>query len=87
MEQITIFVIDFLNSNPNLAIVITIMSVARAVFKPACSLIQAYVDSTPKKSDNEKWAKIQSHKAFKAVAYAMDFLFSIKLPQKDEEKK
>lgn len=84
MEALQIAFIDFLASNPSLAVVLTIMSIARAVFKPACSLIQAYVDSTPSALDNEKWAAIQSNKTFKAVAYAMDFLFSIKIPKKPE---
>lgn len=83
MDSFTLAVIDFLAANPHLAVVITIMAISRAVFKPACTLIQSYVDATPSKSDNETWAKIQNHKVFKAVAYAMDFLLSLKLPKKE----
>ncbi len=73
--------LDFLASNPHLAIVLTIMSCARMIFKPVCSVIQAYVDSTPDTKDNEKWVAIQQTKAFKSVAYILDLLLSIKIPK------
>jgi len=80
-EIIMGWLIPFLTSNPHLAVLLSIMAVSRAVFKPACSLIQIYVDTTPSKTDNETWAKIKESKQFKAVSYAVDFLFSIKLPK------
>jgi hypothetical protein len=81
-ESILEMVIIFMANNPHLAVLITIMAVARSIFKPACSLVQAYVDSTPSQSDNKKWKEIQEHKAFKAVAYLLDLFLSIKLPVK-----
>lgn len=84
MENFTEMLINFLANNPNMAIVLSIMVVSRAVFKPTCSMIQAYVDATESKSDNEKWAAIQEKKWFKALAYAMDFLLSIKIPKRKE---
>lgn len=82
MENFMETLLTFLAGNPKLAVLFTVMVVARAVFKPACSVIQAYVDATPSQSDNEKWQKVRDHKAFKAVAYVMDLLLSIKIPQK-----
>lgn len=77
----TLAILDFLAMNPHLAVLITIMTICRAVFKPGCALIQTYVDSTPWESDNQKWTAVQQNKIFKAVAFIMDFLFSLKLPK------
>jgi len=82
VESMIGWLIPFMSSNPHLAVLITIMGVSRTVFKPACALIQTYVDSTPSVIDNEKWKKIQEGKYFKALAYGMDFFLSIKLPVK-----
>lgn len=81
-ETIIYWVIDLLAANPHMAVLITIMSVARAIFKPLCSLIQKYVDSTPSEADNKWWLEVQNHKVFQAVAYFVDFFLSIKLPKK-----
>lgn len=79
MEEL---IMSFLIANPKLAILVTIMAVARAIFKPLCAVIQAYVDSTPSESDNVTWLAIKESKIFKALAYAMDFLLSVKIPSK-----
>jgi hypothetical protein len=81
MEWLQMIVIDLLASNPNFAVLITVMAIARAIFKPACAVIQSYVDATPDKADNEKWTAIQANKYFKALAYALDWFLSIKLPK------
>jgi hypothetical protein len=77
----TEIIIGFLNTNPHFAVLFTLISVSRTVFKPACSLIQLYVDATPTKKDNEVWNKIKEKKSFKAAAYAIDYFLSIKLPK------
>lgn len=82
MNALADLILPFLMSNPHLAVLITVMSVARVVFKPACALVQLYVDATPGESDNQKWKALQEHKVFKAVAYAVDYFLSIKLPKK-----
>lgn len=82
MEYLIELILPFLSSNPHLAVVLTLVSVSRAIFKPLCSLVQVYVDSTPGDSDNKKWQAFQESKAYKAISYFMDLFLSIKLPKK-----
>jgi hypothetical protein len=79
---LTEWVITLLASNPHLAILITVMSVCRMIFKPACALVQQIVDATPGKSDDVWWLRVQENKVFKAAAWLMDYLISLKFPVK-----
>ena len=75
------WILGFMASNPHFAVLLTVMSFLRLVFKPTCSLIQLYVDATPSVKDNAWWLKFQDNKVFKAVAYAVDYFLSVKLPK------
>lgn len=81
MEHLIEIVVPFLASNPHMAVVLTVMSVSRAIFKPLCSVMIAYVESTPGDEDNKKLKEFMDSKGFKAFAYFMDLFLSIKLPQ------
>lgn len=75
-------VIAFALKYPATASVLMVMGVARAVFKPLFALLQAYVASTPSKSDDEALAKIEKSKVVTTAAWVLDYVASIKLPQK-----
>jgi peptidoglycan L-alanyl-D-glutamate endopeptidase CwlK len=77
----TEIIIGFLSANPHFAVLLTVVSFCRAVFKPTCALIQLYVDSTPTIKDNEAWKSLQENKIFKSLAFIMDYFLSIKLPK------
>jgi hypothetical protein len=73
-------ILELMNKYPQLASVLMIAAVARAVFKPIMTVIQAYVDATPGESDNAKWEAVKSSSAYKGLAWVIDYLLSIKLP-------
>lgn len=75
-----------LANNPNLAVAVTVISVSRAVMKPLCALIIAYVEASPDKGDDQKLAALRDNPFFKKAMWVADLLFSIKLPEvkKDE---
>jgi hypothetical protein len=66
---------------PATSSVLVVMGVLRAVFKPLFSLLQAYVDATESKTDNEKLQKFMESKIYKALAYLLDYAASVKLPK------
>jgi hypothetical protein len=68
----------------NLGVAVQIISVLvalRIFIKPLFSLAQAYVDFTVTPTDNVKLQKILDSKAYKTIAYVLDWLASIKLPK------
>jgi hypothetical protein len=74
-------VLELAAANPKLAVVFLVLQTSRVIFKPLCSLIQAYVDSTDTVFDNDLWMKAQDSKVFKVIAYILDYALSIKLPK------
>jgi hypothetical protein len=66
---------------PATASVLVVMGILRAIFKPLFSLLQAYVDATESKTDNEKLQKFKDSKIYKALAYLLDYAASVKLPK------
>lgn len=71
---------------PMLAQVFIVIGILRAINKPLFSLLQAYVDATASKSDNEMLAKIMNSKAYKYLSYVLDWASSAKLPKAPEQK-
>lgn len=66
---------------PVAASVFMVVGVLRAVFKPLMLVAHAYVDATSNPKDNEMLAKAESSVAYKGLAFILDYLASIKLPQ------
>jgi hypothetical protein len=60
--------------------VLIAVGVMRVVFKPLFSLLQAAALATPSPKDDSFLAAVMDSKIYKAVAYALDYLGSIKLP-------
>ena len=58
---------------------ISIVGTLRLFIKPVMGVVDTYVMTTEKKSDDEKWAKIKEGKVFKTVVYFLDWFASIKV--------
>lgn len=80
MEQsITEFLVQMAQNYPWLAVVLTIMSVSRAIAKPIYAVIEAYVKATPNKKDDEAWGAFLKSKVY----WVIDYIFSIKVKPKE----
>lgn len=66
---------------PILATVLGVMAIMRAVNKPLFALLHAYVDATATTTDNAELDKVETSKVYKAICFALDYAFSIKLPK------
>ncbi len=74
--------LELVSSHPAVASVLMGIGVLRAIFKPLMTVLDKYVESTPSAKDDEKLAKFYSSKAYKVVAWILDYTASIKLPKK-----
>ena len=59
---------------------ISFIGVARLIFKPLVSFIDKFVEATPSPKDNVFWEGVKGSPYYKAVAWVVDLIFSIKLP-------
>lgn len=75
-----LFILELVAKYPTATSILLVIGVLRAVFKPLQGTIDAYVKATPSVSDDGKWEKVKAHKAFKALAWVIDYTASIKLP-------
>jgi hypothetical protein len=74
-------IMAFLSQYPIVFKIVMLMGTARLMFKPLMVAIQTYVDSTDDNgADNAKWEKIKAHWAYKAIAFVLDYVGSVKLP-------
>lgn len=80
------FVMAYVAAHPPLFKMILIIIGTRAIFKPLCMGIQAYVDASESTSDNVLWDKIKSNPVFKGFSFFLDYIFSLKFPVKKEDK-
>jgi hypothetical protein len=85
MEILTSFLIEFAAKYPWLMAALLFMGTMRMFFKPAQLAIDKFVSDTETKKDDEFWAKVKAHWAYKSVAWVIDFLGSIKLPKAEAQ--
>jgi len=74
------FILAMAEKYPIVVTILFFVGALRAVFKPLHLVIDAYVNFTDDPSDNEKWEKVKGHKYYKAVAWFIDYITSVKLP-------
>lgn len=67
---------------PVIISILVVVGVLRAVFKPTFAVLHAYVLATPSKNDDAVLDKVEASGAYKAVAFVLDWVTSIKLPEK-----
>ena len=81
MIDINALVQSFVQDNPSMASFLFLMSVSRVVFKFLQGRIEAYVESTMSKTDDEKWQEIKRSRPYRTISMLLDFTASIKLPK------
>jgi len=64
---------------PTIMVVITIMGICRAVFKPLFTFLRAIADATPTAKDNQLLDDIEQSKIVKGLMFVLDYVASIKL--------
>jgi hypothetical protein len=62
--------------------VIVVMGMFRLILKPIMVALKAIVDVTPSPKDNELLAQAEGSKAYAILCFVLDYVASIKLPQK-----
>ncbi len=80
--DIIALLMQFTDEYPWIATVLFVIGGLRVVFKPIMVLLETYVAYTPSKSDDETLEKAKSSKAYQWLAFALDYLASLKLPVK-----
>lgn len=71
--------LDLALKYPWLATIVTIMGICRLCLKPLFTLFHTVAAATPTAWDDALLAKIEANKVFKWVAFALDYVGSIKL--------
>ncbi len=64
------------------AIASTFMGFVRIMFKPLMVALHELAANTSSSKDNELLEKVESSKAFKIFSFIMDYVLSIKVPEK-----
>lgn len=82
MDVLLALIQQAMEKYPQVVSVLVVIGALRVVFKPLIAVLQAYVDYTVDPKDNELLAKFLDSSVYKAVAYLLDLVGSIKLPAK-----
>ena len=82
IEVILNFVQPFIVQYPVLTKVALVLYFIGLVLKPLLAFAKAIVDITPMVKDNEKLEKVVDSKAYKIIAYCLDWFVRLKLPKK-----
>lgn len=80
------FILGLAEKYPWAVSVFIAMGFFRGVFKPLVSFARTVVSLTPSAKDDELLNKAESSKAFKSIAWFIDYISSIKLPGYDVKK-
>ncbi len=82
MEMVLVLIQQAIEKYPQIAGVLVVIGALRVIMKPLMGVLQAYVDYTVDPKDNELLSKLMDSAAYKALAYALDLIGSVKLPAK-----
>jgi len=75
----------FLSEYPAFAMVVTLIGFLRLIMKPVMTIAQAYVKMTPYDSDDKWLADVEQSKGYKLFVYLMDWVLSVKMPEKPKQ--
>jgi len=84
MAFIQPFLVQYAAQYTWLFTILLVMGSFRLFFKPLMTIFKGVVDLTPSQKDDEFYAKMLEHKAYKTVVFFIDWFASIKLPKKEE---
>jgi hypothetical protein len=73
-------IMQFLVAHPSLAVLITIVSVLRTVFKPIMAAIEAGVQASGSDKAKTILTQVEASKPYRVIAFVVDYLTSVKLP-------
>jgi hypothetical protein len=76
---VTPFIVTFAQSHPVVLTILAAIASLRLVFKPLMSAIEAFVKSSPSTDDDAVLENVEHSKAFKVLAYLLDWLGSVKV--------
>ncbi len=83
MEQlISSLIVHFATDYPTLSTVLLVISGLRLVNKPLFSLLHTIADVTPYDGDDKTLAAVESSPIYASICYALDWVASIKLPER-----
>ncbi|MES2697500.1 MAG: hypothetical protein V4773_28800 [Verrucomicrobiota bacterium] len=79
------FIVSFAESHPWVLTLLAVIATLRLVFKPLMSAVHVYVQSTAGESDDAFLDKVEHSRAYKILAWLLDYFGSIKVgPQKPQ---
>ncbi len=81
MEWIIQLAISFLGANPILGTFLMVMGIMRVAMKPLMTLIQTIAANTETKADDVALDSFLNSPLYKAIAWFIDYVGSIKLPK------
>lgn len=82
LNNVGVWFVHFLSGNPVFASVLAALGALRLLIKPTMTLMQVFVKMTPYDADDKWLASVETSKAYKVLVYLMDWLLSVKMPEK-----
>lgn len=76
------FLLELVFKYPKAAGILSLMYLVSLLNKAIFTALRKYVTETATKTDDQALDKVESHKAYKAIVYALDLVARIKLPLK-----
>lgn len=82
LNTVGVWLVHLVQGNPMFTSFIMLLGLLRMVIKPAMTILQAVVKFTPYDSDDKWLADLEVSKGYKLFTYLLDWLLSIKMPEK-----
>ncbi len=82
LNTVGVWAMGFLQGNPAFASLLLGLGFIRLILKPAMTILQAYVKLTPYDNDDKWLASAEQSNAYKVLVYLLDWVLSVKLPEK-----
>lgn len=82
LETLGTWLLSMVQNHPAFSSIIMFLGMMRLCIKPAMTILQAYVKWTPYDNDDKWLADVESSKGYKLAVYLLDWLLSVKVPEK-----
>lgn len=82
LNTVGTWILNMISGNPAVASILVVVGALRLAVKPLMTLLQLYVKLTPYDQDDKWLESLESSKGYKLFLYLMDWLLSVKLPEK-----
>lgn len=84
LNTVGAWLLGFFQNNPAFASILLFLGMVRLCMKPAMTILQILVKWTPYDSDDKWLADLEVSKGYKLFVYILDWLLSVKAPEKKE---